>query len=231
MRTICVLTVGVLATCGLTAPAYGQRIEIQPLPGRLGVETPLLSADGLQKLKLTAEQKEKYDKIETTYKDAARSAQQKFRDDIKGLRDREKYKEASDKLQSDTTKARTDALGKVEPILTAEQKTVFATIKDQKPQLPGGIVRPIPVGGGGVGQILPPGIQQRLQLTDEQKQKLEAIQKEAEAKLMKVLTEDQKKQLENMKKGIIIRPQPIQPRPNPRIQGTEPGPAAPARKD
>ena len=151
------------------------------------------------------------------------------------MRDREKYKEALDKMQTDTKKAREDSLAKVEPLLTAEQKTVFAEVKNQQAR-PGGIgVRPVPIGGigGGIGQVLPPAVQQRLQLTDEQKKQIEAIQKETEAKIMKVLTDEQKKQLENLKRPVI-RPQPIQPNPNPRIQPAVPNPAVPApnpRKD
>ena len=116
------------------------------------------------------------------------------------------------------------------------QKTVFAQVKTQQPQ-PGGIgVRPNPgiVFGGGIGQVLPPAVQTRLQLTDEQKKQIDAIQKEVEAKIMKVLSDEQKKQLEDMKKGTIRRPlgqadQPVQP--NRRVQPAVPNvPPTPAIK-
>ncbi|MBI1832393.1 MAG: hypothetical protein HYR84_13200, partial [Planctomycetes bacterium] len=51
MRTYCYLFVGVLAGLGLAAPAYGQRIEVQPLQPRLIGDTPLLTPEGVEKLK------------------------------------------------------------------------------------------------------------------------------------------------------------------------------------
>jgi Spy/CpxP family protein refolding chaperone len=229
-RLVLVAAIGMFAA----APAFAQRVEAQPSikvqPGIRPLGDLLLAPDAVEKLRLTADQKEKYTKIEADYKDAAKAVQDAFRTAIQGKGDR---KEAIDKMQTDAKKAREDSLAKVEPLLTAEQKTVFAQVKVQQP-LPGRPTPPIAIGGG-TGQILPAGTQQRLQLTDEQKKQIEAIQKEAEAKVMKVLTDDQKKQLETMKKGptIIIRPMPggqpvpleIQPR-NPGVR-----PADPASKD
>ena len=115
-------------------------------------------------------------------------------------------------MQAASAKAREDQLAKLEPILNADQKTIFTQIKLQ-PVPPGGGVRPQPiqVGGAGINPVLPPAVQNRLQLTDEQKKQIEAIQKEVEAKIMKVLTDEQKKTLEQMKKGPNIRPNPVQP--------------------
>jgi hypothetical protein len=48
------------------------------------------------------------------------------------------------------------------------------------------------------GQILSGSLQERLKLTAEQKKQLEAIQKEVDAKLDKLLTEEQKKELKEM---------------------------------
>jgi hypothetical protein len=45
------------------------------------------------------------------------------------------------------------------------------------------------------GQVLPPFVQERLNLTAEQKKQLEQVQKEVDAKLEKILTTEQKKQL------------------------------------
>jgi hypothetical protein len=52
------------------------------------------------------------------------------------------------------------------------------------------------------GQILPSFLQERLNLTEEQKTTLEALQKEADGKLEKILTDDQKKQLKEMREGV-----------------------------
>jgi hypothetical protein len=54
-------------------------------------------------------------------------------------------------------------------------------------------------GGAAPGTILSAGTQTTLKLTDEQKKELEAIQKEVDAKLEKMLTEEQRTQLKTMK--------------------------------
>jgi Spy/CpxP family protein refolding chaperone len=226
------LLVGAAIVLASSAPAWAQRVEIQPRQVQPKIalgrgEVSLLTAEAIEKLKLSNEQKEKYTKIEGDYRDQVKVVQDKFRLDIQGL-DRTKIREASEKQQVDSKKIRDDQLGKVEALLNAEQKTVFAQVKQDQPRpgAGGGGVRPQPIGGG-IGQVLPAGVQQRLQLTDEQKKQIEAIQKEVETKIMKVLTDEQKKQLEQMKKGPI-RILPVQPaQPNPRIQPAQP-PAVPA---
>jgi hypothetical protein len=74
---------------------------------------------------------------------------------------------------------------------------------------PGAIVAPgfFPQVGG---QVIPPAAQQKLQLTDEQKKKIDELQKEAEAKITGVLTDEQKKQYEAMKKPANVQPVPGQ---------------------
>ena len=49
------------------------------------------------------------------------------------------------------------------------------------------------------GQILSAGLQEALKMTDAQKKDLEALQKEIDEKLAKILTEDQQKQLKEMR--------------------------------
>jgi hypothetical protein len=61
-----------------------------------------------------------------------------------------------------------------------------------------------PSGFGGPptpGQILPPFLQEQLNLTAEQKKQLDELQKEVDGKLGKILTEEQKKQLNQMREG------------------------------
>jgi hypothetical protein len=48
------------------------------------------------------------------------------------------------------------------------------------------------------GVILPPPVLQMLQLTDEQKEQVDALQKEVDARLAKILNETQRKQLKEM---------------------------------
>jgi hypothetical protein len=52
------------------------------------------------------------------------------------------------------------------------------------------------------GQLLPPFLQERLKLTAEQKKQLEELQKEVEGKLDKILTEEQRKQFKEMRRGF-----------------------------
>jgi hypothetical protein len=55
--------------------------------------------------------------------------------------------------------------------------------------------------GGPPGQILPPFLQDMLQLTAEQKLQVDALQTEVNAKLVKILTDDQNKQLKQVQQG------------------------------
>jgi hypothetical protein len=63
---------------------------------------------------------------------------------------------------------------------------------------PGGVGGNRPAGPP-IGQIVPPFVQDQLKLTDAQKKELEAMQKDVDAKLDKLLTDDQKKTLKEMK--------------------------------
>jgi hypothetical protein len=49
------------------------------------------------------------------------------------------------------------------------------------------------------GQIMPAFLQERLNLTEEQKKKLDELQKEVDSKLARLLTDEQRKQLEEMR--------------------------------
>jgi hypothetical protein len=53
--------------------------------------------------------------------------------------------------------------------------------------------------GGGLGQVMPVFVQDQLKLTDSQKKDLEALQKDVDAKIEKMLTDDQKKAYKEMK--------------------------------
>lgn len=210
MTTLRLLSVATLIAAA--TPAFAQRVE-QPAklqPVRPGGDA-LIGADGVQKLKFSDDQKDKYAKIESEFKDKVKAAQDKYRNAVATLNDRAKVKELTEEMRTTTTKAREDQLAKVESILDADQKKLFAQIKAQPAPGAGGAgggVRPLPIGGAGINPVLPPATQNRLQLTDEQKKQIDAIQKDVEEKIMKVLTEDQKKTLEQLKKGVIIRPQP-----------------------
>jgi hypothetical protein len=94
--------------------------------------------------------------------------------------------------------------------VTKEELTALAarTGPDRGPGRPGGPGRGPgfpgrgPGGFGGPpqpGQILAPFLRERLNLTAEQKKKLDELQKEVDSNLDKILTEEQKKQLKEMR--------------------------------
>ncbi len=67
------------------------------------------------------------------------------------------------------------------------------------PPGPGGPGDPGHFGPPRPGQILPPFMADALKLTDDQQKQLDALQKDVDARLDKILTEDQKKQMKEMR--------------------------------
>jgi Spy/CpxP family protein refolding chaperone len=97
---------------------------------------------------------------------------------------------------------RKEAMTSAKKVLTDEQKDVLA--KDVL-GAPFELQFQNPFGGGGrggqPGKILSTGAQDQLKLTDEQKKKVEELQKNIDEQLNKILTEDQQKQLKDMQQG------------------------------
>jgi uncharacterized spore protein YtfJ len=114
-----------------------------------------------------------------------------------------------------------EAMEKAQAVLNDEQKKTFKDLLGEPFQLrpvgfaggfgagPGG-AGPGGFGGGAFGggfarvlpgQILSAPAQATLNLTDEQKKKVEELQKEVDAKLEKILTEEQNKQLKDMQQS------------------------------
>jgi Spy/CpxP family protein refolding chaperone len=178
---------------------------------------PLLSKEEQEKLKLTDDQKPKVEKVVSAFDkeqkaatDKVREAMQKAREggDADGFRD---ILQKAREVMQGNEKARTDAEAKLKAILTDEQKKTFDEIKKDRPAgpaFPGGRG----TGGGGFppggfapfgrltpGQILPSAIQDRLELSKEQKEQLDKLQKEVDEKLQKILNADQKKKLDELK--------------------------------
>jgi Spy/CpxP family protein refolding chaperone len=195
------------------AQPKGRGGQLQPdrILGQFG--GPLLSADGLEKLKLTDEQKKQYDKIEAEYKDKQKDLLAKVRESVQGG-NAQGITEALRNLRGDQQKLRNDYLAKVEGTLTDEQKKTFADVKKEQPgrgrgagglQLPNlpGRNAPTPP----VGDVLSKAAQEKLKLTDEQKKKLDELQKETETKLNSILTDEQKKHLEELKKDASRAPE------------------------
>ena len=91
-----------------------------------------------------------------------------------------------------------DVDDKFDQVLNAAQKKQLKSASAPGGPPPGGAG---PGGGLQPGKILSPPQQDTLKLSPEQKKKLEDIQKEVDAKLDKLLTEEQKKQLRAMQQG------------------------------
>jgi Spy/CpxP family protein refolding chaperone len=186
----------------------------------------LLPPGAADKLKLTDEQKEKVAKIEKEYQAKQKDKFGDMREEMKKAfenKDKEAMRKAFDKMRDNreaVQKLREEYQGKVESVLTDDQKKTFADIKKERPgfgRFGGDGKRPAPGGEGkrpeGQGKrpegsregaqrgnsSLPAGLDQ-LKLTDEQKEKISKLQKDLEGKIMDVLTDEQKKKLEEMKK-------------------------------
>ena len=88
--------------------------------------------------------------------------------------------------------------------VTRAELTALSTQEEAKSRAGGG-GRGGPGGPGGMmgfprpGEVLPPPIRQMLKLTDEQKAKVDDLQKDVDAKLAKILTDDQNKQFKQMR--------------------------------
>jgi hypothetical protein len=84
--------------------------------------------------------------------------------------------------------------GKLDQLLTDEQKRQLREPQRFGPGTFGGLPQP--------GQIMSPTLQARLKLTTEQKKQVEELQKETDGTLEKLLVDNQKKQLKEMRQGF-----------------------------
>jgi len=160
--------------------------------GRPGVDLPRI----LGQLDLKAEQREKIEKLMKEFGEKRETAEKKLREGIEQARqnqDREKFRELTQAHEKEMAKANEELQGKVKEVLNDEQKQRFAELQRQR----GGA----PVAAG-IGQLVPSPVQERLGLTPEQKERLEKLQKESEAKVRDILNEEQNKRFEELKKGV-----------------------------
>ncbi len=213
-------------------------VKIFPLlpPGISGSE--LLAAKGVEKLALTKEQKADYDKLNAEYK----AKHKELGNTTKAIpteTDPEKLRE----LLKNHVKAQTEAfaaiqklrpeyLAKVEKLLTDDQKRLFDEVRREAPSPVGPIlgVPPAHFGMQRSGQFLPADLQQQLKLSDEQRKKIDEFQKDLETKVLNLLTDDQKKAFEDMRKlrgpgiGILPPNPPVLIPPPPLKKEVEPEP-------
>jgi Spy/CpxP family protein refolding chaperone len=197
----------------------------QRFSGGMPVIGRILSDDVLEKLKLTDEQKKKVEQIQNELQDKFQEATAKLREDIQKAfqnMDREARRQATEQMREVMEKAqkiREEFMAKVTAILNEEQKKKFEELKRDLPSFGSGAFRgfgqPPPFGRPGPGQppfgrFGPPElakkdltsteVQQRLGLSTKQKEKLARLQKKFEEKSLAVLTEEQKKKYEEIKK-------------------------------
>jgi hypothetical protein len=79
-----------------------------------------------------------------------------------------------------------------------------------------------------IGQVLPPSVRDALEMTDAQKKQLDDLQKEVDDKLVKILTDDQKKKLQELRERGPFGPGgPFGRGPG----GFGPSPGGPPKKD
>lgn len=191
------LVVALLVATG--ADGQQRQPDISRLQIGLGRTGPLLPEGAKDKLNLTAEQKDKIAKLEKEFDDKSKESTDKLREsiqkavqdkDISGLQGLRDLMEANQKL-------RTEYEGKVAALLTDEQKKKFEEATKDAPRRPGAGFQPQRQTDKGLQS---PDVQQKLELTKEQKEKLADIQKEAEKKALEVLTQEQKKKYEELKK-------------------------------
>jgi len=185
---------------------------------RVGATRALVAPEVLDKLKLTDEVKEKVVKLDKEFQDKDKEMFGKSRDALRKAAE-DKDREAMKKLFEDmrdnrekSTKLRQEYEGKVASLLTTEQKKTFDDAKsERRPAFGQGTTpgrRPETPAAGGAS-VLPQ--LERLNLSDEQKDKIAKLRKELESKIKDVLTDDQKKKLDDLSKDQPRRrPQPNQ---------------------
>ena len=168
---------------------------------------PLLSKRDLEALDLKADQKEKVDKIVKEYQDKQKSNRDKMQALMEKLKDKpdpDAAREMQTKMREMFTgfqKSRREAVDKIMAVLSDEQKKKFEEIQRSRPRFPGPSGGPFGPGPGAMfrpGQILPQPLREHLKLTKEQKEELDKLQKDVDARLKKLLTDEQRKMIERM---------------------------------
>jgi len=183
---------------------------------QFGQQQDLVSTELQEKLKLTADQKEKINKLNKEFTDKTKPIADKLKDSA-GKGGKEGFEKIREQFQ-DLQKIRTEFTDKVKTVLTEEQKKTFDENRRTRPGFggPGGF------GQGGFGQGGPGGrqadtsifsssVQEKLGLNADQKKKLEALKKELDEKSVGVLTAEQKKKLEELQKDSGRRPEGRRP--------------------
>lgn len=216
MNATRMFSVGLAATLLVTLTAAEQEKKPErkrALPEQVGQIFP---QEALEKLNLTAEQKDKIATLRKQFEEKNKEAIDKVKESMAKAKemmekarqdkDRDGFKQIGDKMRETmqtVQKLRQDFDGQLSPILTDEQKKKLEEArKDGQPAKPGERLGTRKEPGN---FLLPPAAQEKLKLSDEQKDKLKQLQKEFEDKATGVLNEEQRKQLEEFKKDLPRR--------------------------
>ncbi|MSQ93499.1 MAG: hypothetical protein EXR98_02960 [Gemmataceae bacterium] len=233
----------VLASVALVSAAQDQGVPVPQVPGGvpqvpggqpallppgLAGGSELLAPKGVEKLMLTKEQKADYDKLNqaynTKYKELTTS-NKPILSDPDPTKSNEtpdaRFKAFKEAIEA-SNKLRPDYLAKFEKLLTDDQKK---TLDEVRRELPVGNFAPNLGGppnfyfGQRSGQFLPADLQRQLKLSEEQVKKIDELQKDLESKMLNLLTDDQKKAFETLRKqggpGVSLPPNPFGVPPQP----------------
>jgi RNA polymerase sigma factor (sigma-70 family) len=155
----------------------------------------------LAQLDLSEEQKEKVGKLIKDFEEKRESAEKKTREAVeqaKQNQDGEKVRELIQTHGKEMAKLLEGVHNQVVQLLTDEQKKKLADVEKRRSE---GMIL-------GLGQLIPPPIKDGLGLTPEQREKVANLQREMEEKLRGILTDEQNKKFEELKKGSVPTDRP-----------------------
>jgi len=153
----------------------------------------------LEQLDLTGEQKEKVAKFMKEAQEKQEMSEKKVREAVeqaKQSQDREKVRGLFEAHEKEMAKLHEELQAQVLRLLTEGQRGRLAELTRRRPE---GEARSFL----GMGQLLPPPVQERLGLTPEQREKVARLQKEMEEKLRDILTQEQNQRLEELRRGGV----------------------------
>jgi Spy/CpxP family protein refolding chaperone len=181
----------------------------RPFGGGFGakMDAPLVDKELSEKLKLTEEQQKKLEKLDKDFAEKTKDSLAKFKEAMsKGFKDKDAMADMREQGQA-IRKTRGEFETKVKELLKEDQKKTFEEAIAARPGPGGGPNGRF--GGGRVQTVYSPDVQEKLKLTSEQKEKLDKLKKDFDAKTTEVLTDEQKKKFEDIKKeGPPMRRRP-----------------------
>lgn len=169
-----------------------------------GATGPLVPAGLQEKLALSKDQQEKIETLEKEFAEKSKDTEAKMKEAREKAR-QDRNREALQKVIEVAQKVRGEYEDKVKAVLNDEQKKKFDEGK-QAGRQPGRRPGVRPAGRGDAKpDLASKEVQEKLMLTAEQKEKLETLRKEYEAKSVEALTKEQKEKFEELKNQAAPR--------------------------